>query len=129
MARRKSRISDKMVGILLGIAITLSAVGIIGTMSVSYAHSRDTSTMMDGQESMMGDAMSDNEMPMMHSMNSMMMGGDGMMECMKIMKQTAGDGEVTQEEMEGMMLQMDKDSDGQCDYCGMSIEMCRRMTS
>ncbi len=151
MAKRKSKISDileersssrsqrskaslhKMFGIMIGVALTLSAIWIISAVSVSFAQEDVRNYMMSGmmpvannQEIMMSDAMPDNEMSgnMMHSM---MMGGNGMSKCMKMMNQAMDDGKITQEEMEEMMGQMDKDGDGLCDYCGMSVEMCRRM--
>ena len=95
--KSKKKVSDKMIGIMIGIAITLSAIGIISAVSVSYAH-RAASNTMDGS-----DMMSGNMMPMM--------------------KQH----EMTQEEINEMLKSMDKDGDGQCDYCSMSIEMCRKM--
>ena len=130
MSKRKSKIkvSNKMIGILIGIAITLSAIGVISAMSVSFGHPNSRSYAANG---MMGDnMMSGNMMSMMHSMmmnenNGMM----GMTECMEIMNQAMSDGEITQAEMEEMMQQMDKDGDGNCDYCGMSIEACRKMIS
>jgi Ca2+-binding EF-hand superfamily protein len=35
--------------------------------------------------------------------------------------------EMSQEEIDGMLKSMDKDGDGLCDYCGMSVETCRKM--
>ncbi len=107
---------------MLGIALTLSAVGIISAISVSHAHSRGTSAMMDDGMMDDGDMMSGSMMPMMHSM--MMNGDEGMMNCMSMMKNRA---QMTQEEIEEMLKSMDKDGDGLCDYCGMPVEMCRKM--
>lgn len=124
MSKRKSKIkvSGKTTGIMIGIAITLSAIGIISALSVSSAHTNRnfyTNGMMDND--------------MMSMIHSMMMDENGgmtsMMECMEMMNQAMSDGKVTQAEMKEMMQQMDKDGDGNCDYCGMSIEACRRMIS
>ncbi len=113
--KRKSG-NDKMIGIAIGIAIAVSAIGIINLISISSAHRS-----MDG---MMGNMMNND---MMHLM---MMGGqntigdsNSMMNCMSMMKNYG----MTQQEIENMLKSMDKDSDGQCDMCGMSVEVCRRM--
>jgi len=141
MAKRKSKISNKMIGIMIGIAFTLSAMGVISSASVSYPHDRDANSMMTGRM-MSGDmtpvmvggdgemmGYQDNTMAddMMHSM--MMNENGGTMECMKMMGQAIENGEITQDELEEMMRQMDKDGDGQCDYCGMPIEMCGKTMS
>lgn len=115
----KNKISDKMIGILMGMTITFSIIVIVGAVS---ALSRANGNLVI-------DNMMENDMPMMHSM---MMGGDsdmngGMMECMKIMNDATSDKEITEEEMNKMIQEMDKDGDGLCDYCGMSVEHCRKM--
>lgn len=135
MAKRKNKVNDKMLGIMIGIAVTISAIGVINSVSVSFAHGNEGISMDNNMmHSMMGGSngmMSGSGMSMMHTM---MMGenggmGGGMMECMKMMGQAADDGEITQAEMDEMMKQMDKDGDGLCDYCGMPLEMCRKMMS
>lgn len=128
MSKRKSKnkISDKMIGVIIGMAITLSAIGIISAASVSFGNTNFRSYAandMEGESMMAGDMMS-----MMHSMmmGDTMMDNKDMMKCVSMMNNS---GEMTQEEMEEMMQQMDKDGDGLCDYCGMSLEACRRMMS
>ncbi len=125
MAKKSStRIGDKTLGIMLGIALAISAIGVISAVSVSYAHGRDANNIMDNG------MMSGDMMPMMHSMmndqENMMDNSNGMMGCMSMMKNHA---QMTQEEIDEMLKSMDKDGDGQCDMCGMSIEMCRKMMS
>lgn len=125
MAKKSStRIGDKTFGIMLGIALAISAIGVISAVSVSYAHGRDANNIMDNG------MMSGDMMPMMHSMmndqENMMDNSNGMMGCMSMMKNHA---QMTQEEIDEMLKSMDKDGDGQCDMCGMSIEMCRKMMS
>ena len=132
--KSSTRIGDKMSGIMLGIALTLSAIGIISSISISSAHTSPSSIVDDSMQGMMGDQsgmMSSDMMRMMHSMmtDDMMdgnaMDSNGMMGCMSMMKNN----EMTQEEIDEMLKSMDKDGDGQCDMCGMSIEMCRKMMS
>ncbi len=123
MVTSKKKVSDKMLGVMIGIALTISAIGVISAVSVSYAHDRDANNMM-GNDMMSGDMM-----PMMHSMmmnggESMMDDSNGMMNCMSMMKNHP---QMTQEEIDGMLKSMDKNGDGLCDYCGMSVEMCRKM--
>ncbi|MBI4170966.1 MAG: hypothetical protein HY514_04675 [Candidatus Aenigmarchaeota archaeon] len=109
-----------MLGIMIGIALTISAIGIISAVSVSYAHGRDANNMIASG------MVSGDMMPMMHSMmmDGNAMDGNDMMGCMSMMK---NHGEMTQEEIDEMLKSMDKDGDGLCDYCSMSIEACRRM--
>jgi len=123
--KSKRKVSDKMLGIMIGIALTISAIGVAGIASVSYAHSRDTNNMMnsdmmggmmDDQDNMMGDGMMSGDMSMMHSM---MMGDSS-----GVMKNHM---QMTQEEIDEMIKDMDKDGDGLCDYCGMPVSMCRKM--
>ena len=98
-------ISEKTKGIIIGIFIALSAVGIISAITVSSAHTNENS-----------------ESDMMHSM---MTNGNGEMDmtgCMSMMH-----GQLTEEEVEEMLKSMDEDGDGICDMCGMSIEACRDM--
>lgn len=126
MAKKKERkFSDKTIGIMMGIAITLGAIGIVSAFSISSAHSNE-----NGVNNMMNDGMmSNNEMmPMMHSMmmGDTMMDNNDMMACMSMMKNHA---EMGEEEIDEMLRSMDKDGDGLCDYCGMSIEACRKMMS
>ncbi|MBI2578860.1 MAG: hypothetical protein HYW26_04060 [Candidatus Aenigmarchaeota archaeon] len=47
MAKRKNKISDKMIGIMMGIAFTLSAIGIINAAYVFFAHKNEGNSMMD----------------------------------------------------------------------------------
>ncbi|MBI4095984.1 MAG: hypothetical protein HY438_03930 [DPANN group archaeon] len=108
-SRRIKASSQKMLGIMIGVGLMLGIIGIINAVSVSFARENDNSMMDDGM-------MSGN---MMHPM---MMGGNGGM-----MEHTSHRGDLTEEEMEEMMEHMDKDGDGLCDYCGMSVEMCRTM--
>ncbi len=120
--RKSKKISDKTKGIIIGITITLIGLGIISAVSVSWAHGNAaTNDKTDGMMSMHdmdnsdNDMMNGNNMAMMHTM---MMGNSG---CMSMMD------EMTEEEIEEMLKNMDKDGDGICDMCGMSIEACRRM--
>ena len=91
---RFARKISKMIGIMIGLALTISAVVVISAVSVSFGHENEVNSMI-GSDMMSGN--------MMHSM---------------MMKENGG-----------MMSQIDKDGDGLCDYCGMSIETCRRMMS
>ena len=100
---------------MIGAALTLSVIGVIGAVSVSFAHENEGNSMR-GSGMMSGN--------MMHSM---VMDGNGMMGRMKMMDEPMIDEEVTQEKMEEMMEQMDKDGDGLCDYCGMPVAMCGKM--
>ena len=100
---RKKALSDKAKGIIIGIIATLSAIGIISSVSISSAHTKSGDSDM-------------NDM-----MNGMMM-DDSTMSCMSMMKD-----QMTEEEIEEMLKDMDKDGDGICDMCGMSIEACREM--
>ena len=118
MAKRKNKVNGKMTRILVGVAIMFSVIGIIAV-----------STFVRADGNFYTGNMMENDMSMMHSM---MMGGDsdmngGMMECMKIMNDATSDKEITEEEMNKMIQEMDKDGDGLCDYCGMSVEHCRKM--
>ncbi len=112
MSKKKSRIkiSDKVMGIITGVAITLVAIGVISAISVSSAHTNSgANNMMNG-----------NAMPMMHEMmvdSDTSMGG-----CVSM-----HGSDMTEEEIEEMLRSVDKDGDGICDMCGMPIETCRRM--
>ena len=120
--KSRTRISDRTFGIMLGIALTLGAIGIVSSISVSSAHTNPSSIADDSMHGMMGDQngmmSGGNMMQMMHSMMN-----ENMMGHMPMMKNN----EMTQEETDEMLKSMDKDGDGQCDMCGMSIEMCRKM--
>lgn len=108
--KRKSRIDEKTKGIIMGIAITLVVIGIISAVSVSSAH---TNSDKDNNE----------HASMMNGNHMAMMDGDSdMTGCMSMMKD-----HMTKEEIEEMLKNMDKDGDGICDMCGMSIEACREM--
>ncbi len=79
--------------------------------------------MMGGSDKMQGMMDGNSDMNEMHKMmhgseNEMGAGCMGMMENMESM---------SLEEKEKMLADMDKDNDGKCDMCGMSIEMCRSM--
>lgn len=82
--------------------------------------------MMGNQNGMMSGG---NMMQMMHSMmtgdmmDGNVMDSNGMMGHMSMMKNN----KMTQEETDEMLKSMDKDGDGQCDMCGMSIDTCRKM--
>ena len=126
MSKRKSNnISDKTKGIIIGIAITLVGIGVISAVSVSWAHGNaDTNDQTAGMVSMHdmdssdNDMMGGNNMAMMHEM---MMDDDSGMGCMSMMHSSDFRGN------EEMLKNMDKDGNGICDMCGMSIEACREM--
>lgn len=111
----KNKKNEKLIGILIGVLTTLIVVGVINVLPISSAQKNPTiGSMMDN----------DNMMPMMHAM--MMGDQDDMMgSCMSMMKKA--DMEMTKEQIENMVKAMDKDGDGKCDMCGMSIEACRKM--
>ena len=131
----KKFISDDMKNILIAGLIFLAAVGL------AFAHSSNNnfSGMMAGNE--MGEMMNSNGMGMHGMMMGGMMNSESMSEmmkthhagadesmngmgCMGMMKNADS---LTKEEKEKMLADMDKDGDGKCDMCGMSIEMCRSM--
>lgn len=122
MAKSKKNVNDKMLGIMIGIALTISAIGIISAVSISYTHGRDANDMM-GHDMMSGDMMMHSMM--MDEQGNMIEDSTDTMNCMSMMK----DHKMTQEEIDEMMKSMDKDGDGLCDYCGMSVAMCRNMMS
>lgn len=120
---------QKKIGIVMGVVLTLSAIWIISAISVSFAHENTGNAMMGNDMMSRNNMMSGSGMSMMHSMmmdsqESMMDDSSDMMNCMSMMKNHV---QMTQEEIEEMMKQMDKDGDGLCDYCGMSVDMCRKM--
>ncbi len=120
-----------MKNILIAGLIFLAAVGLAFAQNAK----NNFSGMMVGNE--MGEMMNDDRMGM-HGMmmGDMMQDNDGMNEmmknhhgengmgCMEMMKNSYS---MSVEEKEKMLADMDKDGDGKCDICGMSIEMCRSM--
>ena len=82
-----------------------------------------------GMEIMMGNNHGEGIMNNGGDMEGMMMDmhrSDGMMGggCMGMMQNA---GSMTKEEKEKMLADTDKDGDGICDMCGMTIEACRKM--
>ena len=89
------------------IAITVLIIG----MSAIYAYNNNR----ENYNNMMTD---------MNMMNMNDMNGDMMQTCMALMENSKG---MSEDEKEEMINEMDKDNDGKCDMCGMSIEMCKQM--
>ncbi len=93
--------NDKLLGIIAGMIVILSVAGFIG---ISTAHTGSiTDTFQTGTHE---------SMESMHSMHSHMHNEDGM-SCMSCMSMN--------------IEEMDKDGDGFCDICGMSVEHCKSM--
>lgn len=120
MKKKKTNSNRKLVKSLV-IAIIVLIIGI----SAIYAHTSNRQFSNDMMSMMDMDGMNMNmNMDGMNMMNSMMHASDnsgGMMACMSMMKN------MPKEEMEEMLRSMDKDNDGKCDMCIMSIKMCKQM--
>ena len=126
----KKFISDDMKNILIAGLIFLAAVGLAFADSAKNNFSgmmvgNKMEEMMNsngmGMHGMMMDSESMSEMMKNHHGADESMNGMG---CMGMMKNADS---LTKEEKEKMLADMDKDGDGKCDMCGMSIEMCRSM--
>jgi len=117
--------------------IAITAAIFLAAVGLAWVHGgtkNNFSGMMVGNE--MGEMMGANNGMMMGGMmnnadmNEMMKNHHGEdesmngMGCMEMMKNSDS---LTKEEKEKMLADMDKDGDGKCDMCGMSIEMCRKM--
>jgi len=119
----EKKVSEKIIWITIGIAITLSAIFIINALPISFAHINNGNNL--AANSMMNRGMMQNNM--MSMMHHMIGDSEGIMgNCISMMKNHA---EMTQEEIDVVLKAMDKDNDGQCDMCGMSIEASRKMMS
>ena len=122
MKRIKQKRNDKLIGIIIGIILTIAIGVLISVLPISIAHQKETNSisMMDNgnmMHSMMRNDLNNNEM----NCGSMMKDHD-MINCREMMNSNA-----RIEESEEMMEDMDKDKDGVCDHCGMSVEACGNM--
>ncbi|MBI2583357.1 MAG: hypothetical protein HYW25_01700 [Candidatus Aenigmarchaeota archaeon] len=112
----------KKSGAALGIALTLVAAVLVLAASISFAHgsSENSSTMNHGMTGVQSGSMMQ-----AHAM----MGGhtSSMMNHMS-MVQDHHDG-TAEEGIENMIKHMDEDGDGECDFCKMSVDACKRMMS
>ena len=118
-----------MKNILIAGLIFLAAVGLAFADSAKNNFSgmmagNEMGEMMGVSNGMMGGMINSESMSEMmknHHGEDESMNGMG---CMGMMKNMDS---LTKEEKEKMLADMDKDGDGICDMCGMSIEMCRKM--
>ena len=123
MKRIKQKRYDKLIGIVIGITLTIAIGVLISVLPISLAHQKETNSigMMDNgnmMHSMMMDDLNNNEM----HCGSMMKDDDMRNHCMRMMGS-----DTSIEESEEMMKDMDKNGDGICDHCGMSVEACGNM--
>lgn len=103
MKNKKTKSKRNLIRNLV-IVTTLLIIGI--SAIYAYNNNRESDNNMMSNMNMMG----------MNDMN-----GNMMQTCMALMKDSEG---MSKEEM---LSSMDKDNDGKCDMCDMSIEMCKQM--
>lgn len=105
---------EKTLSLIIGVVIAVSIVGFIG---VSTAHTEATDLFHDDMHELMHNGGNDEMHEVMH-------------ESMDRMHSHMHSGHMHDTDMSCMTMdieEMDKDNDGFCDICGMSIEHCESM--